>query len=155
MLNVSAIAISIHAVGAVVWVGGMVFAYTVLRPSLGVFEGPQRLALWSNVFSRFFLFVWIAVIALPATGYVLVFRHLGGFANAGLHVHIMHVLGLVMIALFVVLYFAPYRRFRDAVTAKDWPEAARHLNTMRRIIGINTLLGILTVIIGASGRFWG
>ncbi len=155
MLDVSSIAIAIHAVGAVVWVGGMFFAYTVLRPSLGSFEPPQRLTLWSNVFSRFFFWVWIAVIALPASGYVLVFNHFGGFGTAGLHIHIMHVLGLVMIGLFVLLYFAPYRHFRAAVAAKDWPLTAKHLNTMRRIVGINTILGLITVITGASGRFWG
>ncbi len=155
MLNLSSIAIAIHAVGALVWVGGMIFAYTVLRPSLGAFEPPQRLSLWSNVFARFFLFVWFAVVALPATGYILVFDHLGGFGSAGMHVHIMHVLGLVMIGLFVTLYFVPYRHFQSAVTSQDWPLAAKHLNTMRHIVGINALLGIVTVIIGSSGRFWG
>ena len=154
MLDVSSVAIAIHVVGAVVWVGGMFFAYTVLRPSLGSFEPPQRLTLWNNVFSHFFFWVWIAVIALPATGYVLVFNHLGGFGTAGMHVHIMHMLGLVMIVLFVLLYFIPYRPFRDGVAAKDWALAARHLNNIRRIVGINTILGLITVIVGASGRLW-
>ncbi len=155
MLDVSSIAISIHALGAVVWVGGMFFAYTVLRPSLGFFEPSQRLTLWSHVFSRFFFWVWIAVVALPASGYVLVFEHFGGFGTAGIYVHIMHGLGLVMIGLFVFLYFAPYRHFRAAVAASDWALTAKHLNTMRGIVGINTILGLITVITGASGRFWG
>ena len=81
-------------------------------------------------------------------------NHLGGFGTAGMHVHIMHMLGLVMIVLFVLLYFAPYRQFRDGVAAKDWALAARHLNNIRRIVGINTILGLITVIVGASGRLW-
>lgn len=154
MIDVSAIAIAIHAIGATVWVGGMFFAYTVLRPSLGAFEPQQRLTLWNNVFSRFFLWVWIVVVALPASGYVLVFHYLGGFGAAGMHVHIMHMIGLVMIALFVFLYFLPYQKFREGIAAKDWASAARQLNTMRRIFGINTVLGLVTVIVGASGKFW-
>ncbi|MBU2580833.1 MAG: CopD family protein [Alphaproteobacteria bacterium] len=149
------IAIAIHALAAVVWVGGMFFAYTVLRPSLGKFEPPQRLTLWNDVFERFFVWVWMAVIALPLTGYYLTFEYLGGFGSAGMHVHIMHLTGLVMIALFVFLYFIAYRNYRGAVAAKDWPLAAKNLNTIRQIVGSNTVLGLLTVIVGASGRLWG
>ena len=153
-MEFSIIAIAIHVIGAVVWVGGMFFAYTVLRPSLRSFEPSQRLTVWNDVFSNFFFWVWIIVIALPASGYALVFNHLGGFGTAGIHVHIMHGIGLVMIALFVLLYFSPYRQFRDSVAAKDWASAAKHLNSIRRIIGLNTVLGLITVTVGASGRIW-
>jgi len=154
MIDLSAISIALHAVAAVVWVGGMFFAYTVLRPALTMFEPPQRLALLNAVFERFFVFVWIIVIALPATGYLLLFRLFGGFAGAGAYIHVMHAVALVMIGLFVFLYFVPYRHFRAAVAAQKWPVAAGHLNTIRRIIGINTILGLVTIIVGASGRFW-
>ena len=154
MLTVLSIAVAVHAIGAVIWVGGMFFAYSVLRPSLSSFDPPQRLTLWNTVFSHFFLWVWIIVIALPVSGYVLVFNHLGGFGTAGIHVHIMHALGLVMIALFVLLYLFPYRQFRECVAAKDWASAAKHLSSIRRIVGINTILGLITVAIGASGRMW-
>ncbi|MBU1210206.1 MAG: CopD family protein [Alphaproteobacteria bacterium] len=150
----SSVAIAIHAIAAMVWVGGMFFAYTVLRPSLGAFEPQHRLMLWRDVFSRFFVWVWIAVIALPLSGYVLVFFYFDGFGSAGMHIHIMHLLGLVMIGLFLLLYFGPYPGFRDGVAAKDWPRAAKHLNSIRRIVGINTIIGLVTVVVGASGRLW-
>ena len=73
----------------------MFFAYMVLRPSLGILEPPQRPALWNTVFPRFFAWVWVAVIVLPATGYAMVFAAFGGFADAGVHVHVMHALGWV------------------------------------------------------------
>ena len=60
----------------------------------------------------------------------------------------------VMIALFVLLYFSPYRQFQDSIAAKDWASAAKHLNSIRRIVGINTILGLITVTVGASGRMW-
>jgi putative copper export protein len=34
----------LHILGAIVWVGGMFFAYMVLRPAAGEMEGPTRLA---------------------------------------------------------------------------------------------------------------
>ena len=155
MLDLSSLAIAIHAIGATVWVGGMFFAYTVLRPSLGTFEPPQRLTLWNNVFAKFFVWVWAAVIALPLSGYVLVFGYFDGFGSVGIYVHIMHMLGLVMIGLFLLLYFVPYRKYRDDVDAQDWASAAKQLNNIRRIVGVNTILGLVTIAIGASGRMWG
>ena len=40
----------LHSLAATVWVGGMFFAYVVLRPVAGGLEGPARLALWRGVF---------------------------------------------------------------------------------------------------------
>jgi hypothetical protein len=36
----------------------------------------------------------------------------------------------------------------------EFSEAARELDQIRRIVAINLVLGLLTVIVGASGRFW-
>jgi uncharacterized membrane protein len=48
----------------------------------------------------------------------------------------------------------PWRRFRHAVASEALPEAAVALDQIRRIVAINLVLGILTVLVGASGRFW-
>ena len=46
--------------------------------------------------------------------------------------------------------------FRSRVVdAKDWPAAAAHLNRIRQIILVNLPLGLIVVVIGGSGRFWG
>ena len=56
----------LHILAAVIWVGGMFFAWMILRPALGAsLEAPQRLQLWSAVFPRFFVWVWLAVLLLP------------------------------------------------------------------------------------------
>ncbi|MBT3359467.1 MAG: hypothetical protein HN403_07555 [Rhodospirillales bacterium] len=143
----------LHVLFAVIWVGGMVFAYMVLRPSVDEMEPPQKLSLLAAIFRRFFLWVWHAVVILPATGYALLFMVYGGFAGVGLYLHLMQGLGLVMIALFVYLFFGPYPPFRQAVAEANWPEAAKHLPGVRRIIAINLVLGLITVAVGASGRF--
>jgi hypothetical protein len=68
------IAISLHTLAAVVWVGGMFFAYMALRPvAAKLLEPAVRLSLWSRTLSKFFIWVWLAVIIIPVTGYWMIF----------------------------------------------------------------------------------
>ena len=60
-----------------------------------------------------------------------------------------------MIALFVWLFHGPWPVFKRAVDAEDWPSAGTSLDRIRQIISINLPLGLIVVLIGASGRFWG
>ena len=149
-----ALLIALHILAAVVWVGGMFFAYMVLRPSAGPLEPETRLALWHGVFRRFFPWVWLSIVVLLASGYGMMFLDFGGFAGAGLYIHAMQGIGIVMMLLFLHLFFVPWRRFSDAVEKKHFPEAAKHLAQIRRIVAANLVLGLLTIIVGASGRFW-
>jgi uncharacterized membrane protein len=150
----SALALALHALSAVVWVGGMAFAYLFVRPAAGALEGPQRQTLWRGTFARFFPVVWATVVLLLATGYYLIFVTYGGFGGVGVHVHIMHLLGLVMMAIFAHVFFAPWRRFARAVDAGDRETAARNIEQIRKFVAINLMLGLLVVAIGSSGRFW-
>ncbi len=154
MLMLSPLFNALHALAAVVWVGGMFFAYVVLRPAAGFMEPAQRLTMWSNVFDRFLRWVWGATIVLLATGYYAVYADFGGFGQSGLHVAIMHGLGWIMIAIFLFLFFGPYRRYRAAVVVQDWPAAGRLLVVIRRTVAVNMALGLITVSVGASGRLW-
>lgn len=154
MSQLSSFLFAVHSLAAVIWVGGMFFAYVVLRPALGFTDAPVRLKTWDGCFRRFFAWVWGAAIALPASGYIQVFGISGGFENMGLHVTLMHWIGLVMIGVFIFLYFMPYRAYARAAAAGDWAAAGARLPTIRRIVGTNLILGLLTVAIGASGRFW-
>jgi uncharacterized membrane protein len=146
--------VALHVLAAVVWVGGMFFAYMVLRPAAGPLEPPVRLALWCRVFGRFFPWVWASIVALLASGYAMLFVHFGGFAGTPLHVNVMQATGILMMLLFLHLYFAPWRRFSRAVEAGAWPDAGGQLNKIRRVVAINLALGLVTVAVGASGRFW-
>ena len=146
--------VALHALAAVVWVGGMFFAYMVLRPSAGPLEPPLRLALWARIFGRFFPWVWASIVVLLVSGYAMLFLRFGGFAGAGLHIHVMQVTGILMMALFLHIFFAPWRRFSRAVETGAFQDAAASLDRIRRIVAINLVLGIVTVAVGASGRFW-
>src|SRR5271154_1111262 len=101
---IATIALTLHIVSAVVWVGGMFFALMVLRPASGPLDPPARLALWQRVFDRFFPWVIAAIALLLVSGYAMVFEVFGGFAGIGLHVHLMQATGIVMILIFLHLY---------------------------------------------------
>jgi uncharacterized membrane protein len=148
------ILITLHVLAAVIWVGGMFFAYVVLRPSAGPLDPPVRLPLWRRVFGCFFPWVWASIVVLLASGYSMMFLQFGGFGGAGLHIHVMQATGILMMLLFLHLYFAPWRRFGNAIDRQDFAEAATRLNQIRQIVAVNLTLGVVTVIAGASGRFW-
>jgi uncharacterized membrane protein len=150
----TAIAIALHILGAVVWVGGMFAAYVCLRPAAGPLEPPQRLRLWRAFFQKFLLWVWISILLLLVSGYWVVFVTFSGFGGVRLHVHLMQGLGWVMIALFLWLFHGSWLKFKRAVDAQDWPTAGANLNRMRQIIAVNMPLGLVVVVIGATGRFW-
>lgn len=148
------LAIVVHVLGAVIWVGGMFFAWMVLRPVAGeLLEPPTRLRLWLGVFDRFFPWVWTGVLALLVSGYWMVIGVFGGFAAVGVHIHVMHAFGLVMSLLFFIVYFWFYRELGRAVQGEDWQRAALYLARIRRTVGINTLLGVGVIIVAAGGRY--
>jgi uncharacterized membrane protein len=141
--------LALHLLGAVVWVGGMAFSLLVLRPSLVVLEPPQRLALHEKVFRKFFLYVWHAMPVLLLTGYAMLFGVFGGFAAVNWAVHLMHLLGLVMAAVFVVIFFGPWKVLRAAMAAGDRPAAAGAVDRIRMLVSVNLGLGVLTVLVAA------
>jgi uncharacterized membrane protein len=149
-----ALLVALHILAAVVWVGGMFFAYMVLRPAAGPLESETRLLLWCRTLGRFFPWVWLSIAVLLASGYGMILHYLGGFAHAPLYVNVMQAIGIVMMLIFLHLFFAPWRRFRTAVEAQQFPDAAKQINQMRMILAVNLVLGLITVIVGASGRFW-
>jgi len=146
--------ITLHLLSAVIWVGGMFFAYVALRPTAAEqLEPPARLKLWVGVFSRFFPFVWIAIILLPVTGYMMIFSFYQGFEHTPHYINTMNVLGLVMILLYLHLFFAPYKRLKLAVTAENWPEAGKKLAQMRILIAVNLTIGLIVVALAGAGRY--
>lgn len=148
--DMNAIAIALHVVAAVIWIGGMFFAYVVLRPSSTALEPPQRLLLWAGVFKRFFPWVWMTIIVLIVTGYWLIFSWYQGFGNSPGFVHVMHILGWIMTLLFVFMYYRLYPAFKDTVQAENWQEAGAALARVRQIILINLIFGLVLLLLVAA-----
>ena len=148
------IALALHLLAALVWVGGMFFAIMVLRLAAGELEPPIRVPLWGRVFAKFFPWVWMAVIVLPLTGYWMIYTVWGGFAALPVHGHIMNGLGLIMIAVYLHLWFAPYKRFRAALVDGNIPAAGANLNQIRILVTANLVIGLANSVIGSTGRYW-
>ncbi len=147
--------LALHVVAATNWIGGMFFAYVILRPSMaGIEPASERPKLWRRVFERFFLFVSLSVVTLFVTGYAILFLHYDGFAGAGSHIHIMNAIGLVMFAAYGHLRFAAWPKFRKAVDAEDFETAGQRLNLIRRIVAFNLGLGWVTIITAVTGPYW-
>jgi len=146
--------IALHLLAVVIWVGGMFFAHQVLRPSaIQVLEPPLRLTLWVQVFQRFFVWVWLSIFILLGSGYWMLFHSFGGFASAPMYVNLMQTGGLIMVLIYFHVFFAPFQRLKQAVIIKDYTEAGRRLNQIRILVGTNIIIGLLVIIIGASGRY--
>lgn len=146
-----ALVYTLHVLSAVLWVGGMFFAWMILRPAVvAALEGPARLKLWLQVFPRFFVWVWCAVIMLPVTGIGMININFSGFQTAPRYVQVMIGLYVVMVALFLRISTLNLPELRKAVAAEQWPEGAVALGKIRRLVGINLLVGIAVVAIAAA-----
>lgn len=146
--------IALHTLAAVIWVGGMFFAYMALRPAVAkVLQPEQRPLLWCHTLSTFFRWVWICAAVLLITGFTMLGTYYGGMANAGWHIHVMLLLGIIMTLLFLHTWFAPYRRLKQAVDAADNEAAAHRISQIRLFVLINLILGLVVVVIAAGGRY--
>lgn len=141
----------LHLLGVVIWVGGMFFAYMVLRPiAAQLLEAPIRLRLWCGVFSQFFPWVFLSVGFILVSGLYMVVQ-MGGVANVGSSIHLMFALGLLMMLIFIYVVFSLFKKLNYHVVRGEWPAAGIALGRIRLLIGINLILGIATITIAVLG----
>jgi uncharacterized membrane protein len=65
-------------------------------------------------------------------------------------VNVMMAIGIIMAIVFLVIVFGPYGRFRRTT---DRARMAAAIDAIRKLIGLNLLLGLATVVIAALGRW--
>jgi uncharacterized membrane protein len=73
-----------------------------------------------------------------------------GFETAPRYVQVMMGLYVVMTALFIRIQALMLPELRTAVTAEDWPAGAAVLGRIRRLVGINLIVGLVLVAIAAA-----
>ena len=140
-----------HLLSVLIWVGGMFFAYVVLRPAIvEILEPPQRLRLWDSVFRRFFSWVWLSIGVLLASGLYMIHFY-GGMNHVGIHIHIMLGLGVLMITIYGHVYFGLYRKLSRLVGIQNWKDAGETLGKIRKLVAVNLGLGILTMCVALIG----
>jgi uncharacterized membrane protein len=138
----------LHILGFTVWIGGMFFAYMALRPvAADTLEGPIRMALWAGVLGKFFPWVWLSIALILGSG----LHMMAQIGRPPLYVTVMFVLGVLMMLIFAHIFFAPYRRLKRAVTEMDGPKGGAALGQMRKLVGINLVIGLITLTVGGLG----
>ncbi len=149
----SAIALTLHVLAAIIWVGGMFFGFMAVRPALGDLETKIRARIWVGIFRRFFPWVWGSVVVLLGTGLYMAKDTFDGLSHAPIFVHVMLGLGILMMLLFGHLYFAPYKRLKQAVAAGDDALAAKSMGQIRITMAVNLILGVVVVLDAMLGSF--
>jgi len=149
----NALAHAAHLIAAVVWIGGMFFAYCILRPTVANYEPARRLVLWQAAFKKFFPWVMMCILVLLVSGYAMAYMMYGGLKAAPFYVHLMQLIGWAMILLFFSMMVRPYQQFKKFVVAENWPNAGKALNQVRLIVLVNMVLGFCILIAVAVGRF--
>jgi len=143
------IALFLHVISDVIWVGGMFLAYMAVRPAAGeVLEPPLRLRLWAGIFRRFFPWVWAAVVLILTSGFWM----MGQMASVRPYVMIMTAIGIVMSSIFLHIYFAPFARLKRAVAEEQWQAGGAALNQIRVLVATNLVLGLANIAIAMLGR---
>lgn len=134
----------LHLSAGIIWLGGMTLLLAALRPvAIVQLAAPERVQLMSAVMDRFFKLVWVCIAALLASGFWM-------FGSADLSLaprgwHVMSGLGSLMCAIFAHLWFAPFRRLKNAVANNDWPSAGRAIGQIHPLVLTNFALGWLAV----------
>ena len=151
---------AIHLLAVIAWVGGMFFMLMCLRPAVHeVLEAPPRVRLMQSTLRRFFRIVDIAVLAILVSGAAMVAlvwrdRAAAGLAfNMPLDWYAMAALFFVMLAIFLHIRLALFRRVVRAVAAEAWADGGAALLAIRWEVAINLVLGIFIVVmvrLGAS-----
>ena len=143
----------LHLIAGIVWMGGMTFMLFALRPAVILtLEAQPRAMLMGAVWKRFYALVLVAIVALFATGthlYTATFRAArlaSGEGGVPLGWHIMLVLGITMILIFGHIYFAGFKKYKRAVSAAQWPLAAKAAGLMHTMTLVNFTLGWLAII---------
>lgn len=145
----------LHLLGAIVWIGGMFFAYLALRPAAAsLLEPHTRLPLWCETLRRFFSWVWISIVALFGSGLHMMASAFG-FAHTPGYVWMMFATATLMTLIFAYVYFVPFAKLAKAVAAQDWKSGGGALNRIRILVGTNLALGLATVAVAVVGGVLG
>jgi uncharacterized membrane protein len=133
----------LHLAAAILWMGGMGFMIFALRPAAIVLEPSARLPFLSKALGYFFRVVWGAIVLLLLTGLHALASAGAGNSPAGWHA--MAGIGVLMCLIFAHLYFAPFRRLKQAVAEANWPEGGRRMKQIALLAQVNFVLGWIAI----------
>ena len=148
------IAITLHVIAVIVWIGGMFVGVVAIRPALAELDMPARARLFAGIVGRFLPWVWGAVVTLLLSGFYMVFTSFdGGLSGTPWFVRLMMGVGIFMMALMGHVTFAPYRRLKRALAAKDDALAGKAMRQMGMLMAVNLGLGLIVILSAMMGAY--
>lgn len=148
---------TLHLLGVIVWLGGMVFGHFFLRPAAAALEPAVRVRFMHNVLGRFFNAVLVIVVLVLASGTWLIGQVARQVVQSGAHFTmpvewmVMAGLGGAMALIFGFIRWVPYRRLGRAVAAANWADGAAALGQIRTWVAVNLVLGVVIVAVTLIG----
>lgn len=144
-------AMFMHLTGAVIWIGGMFFAYFALRPAAVSLEPAQRFALWAATLERFFRWVWVSIALILVSGFYML-TAIAGVTRVPLNIHAMLYGGVLMTFVFAYVFLLPFAALKQSVAARDWKAGAAALATIRKAVAVNLALGLAILAVATIGH---
>ena len=142
------VVLAVHLLGMAAWLGGIATLLLVLRPSLSLLDTTPRMNVHLQTLRRLLRLVWHVMPIVLVTGWAMLVGKEGGFAHAPWYVNAMQGLAILMAAVFLWIFFGPYKRLRRAIRPQQ-----THLDEVRSLLTTNLALGIATVTVAALGHF--
>lgn len=146
----------LHLVGAVTWVGGLIFMNIVLSPAVGGKGVPPQFVRMMGM-QRFRYFAWGSIAALLVTGVYNTFRAGGageGFwaTTFGLVLALKIAVVLLMIVITAQNSLVWFRKLTAEAPAPGQPPSLELMRIQRRLVlfsHINVALGIIVLLLVA------
>lgn len=152
------VALFLHVIAAIFWVGGMLFLTLVVAPYLISIPDPkERAKIYQVVGTKYRLFGWVAIITLLVTGPVILYTLYGvnldvatsqSFYGSGFG----HALYLKLALVVIIVVSSLLHDFWLGPKAKSSPALSRYARIFGRgNLVIALLIVILAVIVRAGG----
>ncbi|MEY2341282.1 hypothetical protein AB4090_04135 [Acidithiobacillus sp. IBUN Pt1247-S3] len=142
-----------HLIALFYWIGGLVFLGFYLLPRWVLQEhSAKSWALLQQAIQAFSFGGIFAALLLLLSGYAMVMS-IGGFAQLGVAIWIMVVLGTITALGAFHLNFAPLKRLRRALDGQDWAAAAKALRGYGIFARFLAALALILTFVGVLGVY--
>ena len=135
-----------HAIAGVVWIGGMFFAYTALKPAEPDYDDSEKLKLWNGVYQIFVRWITCAIAVMWLSCIALIWMT-DDLVNS-VSIHTLGLLGLVLILTITTasLLFGPWNNLQRHIDAADFVSADQSVLAVRRFLLGNMLFGAAVMV---------
>ena len=118
---------------------------------MATLEPPLRLRTMAAALRRFFIGVDASVTLLFVSGVSMILLA-GGFRGVHWRIEAMMSIAIVMAGIYVYIRASVFKALRRAVEESAWPVAAARLNTVRKLVSLNLVLGVVVFAVATIGR---